>query len=150
MPAKLGPALPVATLLPADRRWERRRIGSSVLRVEVANPANQRLTEPLEVLVDLALVHSIVPTAVLERLEIRPWGEKDFLVTDGKHIRRKVGGVLLKYRDSITFTNIIFSEEGGAARLGILALEALGFALDSVQRREPKPGSERPHLSDLQ
>ena len=146
----LGPALAMHMLVPADRDWGRRRLRSRTLRVELANPANQNVTESLEVLVDPALVHSIVPTAVLERLGISPWSERDFLLADGSRVRRKMGGVLLKHRDHIMSANVIFGDEGESARLGKLALEALGFSLDRLPRREPKPGSTRPRRSDLQ
>jgi len=118
--------------------------------VELANPANQDVTESLEVLVDPALVHSIVPTAVLERLGVDPWSERDFLLADGRKVRRKVGGVLLEYRGEITSLNVIFGDDGESPRLGGLALEALGFSLDRAQRSKPKPGSKRRRSSDRQ
>ena len=139
----LGAALAMHMLVPADRGWGRRRLRSRVLRVELANLANQNVTESLEILVDSALVYSIVPTAVLERLGIRPWSERDFLLADGSRVRRKMGGVLLKQRDHITSANVVFGDEGESARLGKLALEALGFSLDRLPRREPKAESER-------
>lgn len=146
----MGPPLAVHLLLPADRAWGRRRLRSRALRVELASPANQDVTESLEVLVDPALVHSIVPTAVLERQGIRPWSERDFLTADGTKVRRKMGGVLLKYRNQVTSTNVIFGDEGEPARFGSLALEALGFSVDRRKGREPRPGSEHRRRSDRQ
>jgi hypothetical protein len=143
-----APPLGLHMLLPADLGWGHRRLRGRALRVELANPANQDVTESLEVLVDPTLVHSIVPT-VLERLRIHPWSERDFLAADGRKVRRKMGGVLLKQGDRVTNTNIVFGDEGESARLGRLAVEALGFSLDRRQGREPKPGSE-PRPSDLQ
>ena len=145
-----GPSLAVHMLLPADRGWGRRRLRSQVLRVRIANPANQDMTASLEVLVDPTLVQSIVPTAVLERLGIRPWSERDFLAADGTRVRRKMGGVLLKHRDQVTSTNVIFGDEWEPARFGSLALEALGFSVDRRKGREPRPGSEHRRRSDRQ
>jgi predicted aspartyl protease len=122
-------------LLPADPRWGHRRLHGRALRVELANPADPNATEAVELLVDPTLVHSIVPTGILQRLGIHPWSERDFLLTDGSRVRRKMGGVLLKHRGHITTVNVIFGDEGESARIGKLALEALGFSLDPVVRR---------------
>ena len=61
-----------------------------------------------------------------------------------------MGGVLLKHRSQVTGTNVIFGEEGEPARLGNLALEALGFSVEGGTGREPRPRSEHRRRSGRQ
>jgi hypothetical protein len=53
-------------------------MGITELDVDVGHPANPDLTERLEFLVDSGAVYSVVPSAVLERLGIRPFREEAF------------------------------------------------------------------------
>ena len=122
-------------LLPTDPRWGTRRLRRLVLRAELANPANQNATEFVELLVDLTLVHSIVPTAILQRLGISPWSERDFLLANGSTVRRKLAGVLMKHHGDIAMVNVIFGGEGDSPRVGTLALEALGFLFSNATKR---------------
>ena len=48
------------------------------------------------------------------------------------------GGALFKYGDRIGLANVIFGEPGDSTLLGVLTLEALGYALDPL-RRELRP-----------
>jgi clan AA aspartic protease len=113
-------------------------MGLTVLEVEVGNPANPEVTEKLEFLVDSGAIYSVVPTPILERLEIRPLVDQEFRLADGTKIVRKKGIALFKYKDKIGGADVIFGEEGDSVLLGSFTLEALGLALDPL-RRELKP-----------
>jgi clan AA aspartic protease len=113
-------------------------MGLTVLEVEVGNPANPEITEKLEFLVDSGAIYSVVPTPILERLEIRPLVDQEFRLADGTKIVRKKGIALFKYKDKIGGADVIFGEEGDSVLLGSFTLEALGLALDPL-RRELKP-----------
>jgi clan AA aspartic protease len=113
-------------------------MGITVLPVEVGNPATPDVTERLEFLIDSGAVYSVVPSAVLERLGIRPFRAEEFRLADGTSVRRKTGGALFKYADRVGVANVIFGEAGDSTLLGALTLEALGYALDPL-RRELRP-----------
>jgi clan AA aspartic protease len=113
-------------------------MGLTVLRVEVGNPANPRVRETLEFLVDSGAIYSIVPAPILKKLRIKPLTTEEFRLADGSTIRRKKGGALFKYKDKIGVADVIFGEEGDSQLLGAFTLEALGLALDPI-RRELKP-----------
>jgi clan AA aspartic protease len=113
-------------------------MGLTVLEVEVGNPANPEVTEKIEFLVDSGAIYSVVPTPILERLEIRPLVDQEFRLADGTKIMRKKGIALFKYKDKIGGADVIFGEEGDHVLLGSFTLEALGLALDPL-RRELKP-----------
>jgi predicted aspartyl protease len=71
-------------------------MGLTVLEVEIGNPANPEVTERLEFLIDSGAVYSVVPTPILERLEIKPLSEQKFRLADGTKIVRKKGIALFK------------------------------------------------------
>jgi len=113
-------------------------MGLTVLEVEVGNPANPEVTEKLDFLIDSGAIYSVVPTPILERLEIRPLIDQEFRLADGTKIMRKKGIALFKYKDKIGGADVIFGEEGDSILLGAFTLEALGLALDPL-KRELKP-----------
>lgn len=110
----------------------------TVIRVEVGNPARPRTTEPIEFLVDLGAIYSVVPVSILQQLGIEPLTEEEFRLADGTQIRRRKGIALFKYGERIGGADVIFGEEGDAVLLGALTLEALGLSLDPL-RRELRP-----------
>jgi predicted aspartyl protease len=89
-------------------------------------------------LIDSGAIYSVVPTAILEKLGIKVLSEQEFRLTDGTKIKRKKGGALFKYGNSIGVADVIFGEEGDSVLLGAFTLEALGLALDPL-KRELKP-----------
>lgn len=113
-------------------------MGLTVLEIEVGNPAHPEVTERLEFLVDSGAIYSVVPTAILARLGIKPLATQDFRLADGTKISRKKGGAMFKYGDRIGVADVIFGEEGDFNLLGAFTLEALGLSLDPL-RRELKP-----------
>jgi clan AA aspartic protease len=113
-------------------------VGLTVLQLEVGNPAHPDITISVEFLIDSGATYSVVPREVLARLDIQPLREQQFHLADGTAIRRNTGGALFKYGDRIGFANVIFGEPGDSTLLGVLTLEALGYALDPL-RRELRP-----------
>jgi clan AA aspartic protease len=113
-------------------------MGLTVLKIEVGNPATPETTERIEFLIDSGAIYSVVPSAVLGRLGIRPLVEQEFRLADGTTIARKKGVALFKYDDRIGGADVIFGEEGDSVLLGAFTLEALGLVLDPL-RRELRP-----------
>ncbi|MBI3740665.1 MAG: aspartyl protease family protein [Chloroflexi bacterium] len=113
-------------------------MGLTVLDIEVGNPANPKVTEKIEFLIDSGAIYSVVPTPILERLGIKPIAEQTFRLADGSKIVRKKGVAYFKYGDQAGGADVIFGEEGDSQLLGAFTLEALGLALDPL-RRELKP-----------
>ncbi len=113
-------------------------MGLTVLKVEVGNPANPKITENVEFLVDSGAIYSVVPARVLKRLRIRPLVTQEFRLADGSRITRKKGIALFRYGERVGGADVIFGEKGDSLLLGSATLEALGLALDPL-RRELKP-----------
>lgn len=109
-------------------------MGLTVLEIEVGNPASPDVTEKLEFLIDSGAIYSVVPTKMLERLDIKPLTEQTFRLADGSKIVRKKGIALFKYGDRIGGADVIFGEEGDSILLGAFTLESLGLSLDPLRR----------------
>ena len=109
-------------------------MGLTVLEVDVANPSNPAVAEPLEFLIDSGAIYSVVPADVLSKLGIQPLAEQEFRLADGSKILRRKGGAVFKYGDRIGVADVIFGEEGDSILLGAFTLEALGLSLDPLRR----------------
>lgn len=109
-------------------------MGFTHLKLEIANPADVERWETVECLVDSGAVYSVIPSATLESLGIKPVGEQEFRLANGESIRRKKGIAAFRYGERIGGADVIFGEEGDMSLLGVLTLEALGFALDPLKR----------------
>ena len=113
-------------------------MGLTVLEIEVGNPAKPKILEKVEFLIDSGVIYSVVPTAILKRLRIRPLATQEFRLANGEKIVRKKGGAVFKHGGRIGVADVVFGEEGDSVLLGALTLEALRFVLDPL-RRELKP-----------
>jgi clan AA aspartic protease len=109
-------------------------MGLTSLNIEVGNPSRPEVTEKLEFLIDSGAIYSVVPSAILQRLGIKPLVEQEFRLADGSAISRKRGIALFKYGDRIGGADVVFGEEGDSQLLGAFTLEALGLALDPLKR----------------
>ena len=110
----------------------------TVLKVKVGNPAKPNVTKELEFLVDSGAIYSVVPSAVLRKLGIKPLATQEFRLADGSSIKRRKGGALFRYENRVGVADVIFGQKGDSLLLGAFTLEALGLALDPL-RRELKP-----------
>lgn len=115
-------------------------MGLTILKIEVGNPAKPKVTEKVEFLVDSGAIYSVVPSAILKKLGIKPLSEEEFRLANGDRILRKKGIALFKYKDKIGGADVIFGEEGDSTLLGAFTLEALGLILDPLKRQlKPLP-----------
>src|SRR3972149_2052214 len=105
-------------------------MGLTVLDIDVGNPANPEVTQPVEFLIDSGAIYSVVPTPILESLGIKPLADETFRLADGSKIVRKKGGAMFKYKDQIGGADVILGEKGDSNLLRAFTLEALGLALD--------------------
>ena len=109
-------------------------MGPTVLEIDVGNPADTDVTEKVEFLIDSGAIYSVVPTAILKRLGIKPLTEETFRLANGSKIIRKKGVALFKYDGRIGGADVIFGRKGDSVLLGAMTLEALGLSLDPLRR----------------
>ena len=109
-------------------------MGLTHLEIAVANPARARRSVRLEFLVDSGAVYSVVPSAVLRRLGIRPHSKRTFILADGSRLVRKLGDATFRLGERQGASPVIFGEKGDSQLLGAVSLEALGVILDPMKR----------------
>src|SRR5436190_17042661 len=86
-------------------------------------------------LIDSGAVYSLVPTATLRKLGIRPHRTVDFPLADGTTITRRVGDAYFELQGEGGAAPVIFGEKGDEPLLGATTLESLGLVLDPFKRR---------------
>jgi clan AA aspartic protease len=109
-------------------------MGITFLDVTVVNPAARARAATVECIVDSGAILTVIPTAVLRRLGIRPTRAERFTLADGTHVTRKLGDALFEVAGRHGASPVIFGEKGDAALLGVVTLEALGLMLDPLKR----------------
>ena len=97
--------------------------------VDISNPSEPDRTEELRVLVDTSATLSVLPTSLLERLEIRPISQRR-LRGFGGTVTRDVGMVIMRYAGVDAGVTAVFGDEGDPAIMGVTALETLGYEVD--------------------
>jgi len=115
-------------------------MGLTFLEIEVGNPANPRVTKPVEFLVDSGVIYSVVPASVLRKLGIKPLTKEEFILANGEKIVRKKGVALFRYAGKVGGADVIFGEPKDSTLLGALTLEALGLMLDPSRVRGKERG----------
>jgi predicted aspartyl protease len=113
-------------------------MGLTTLTIEIANHRKPGKWESIELLVDSGAIYSVIPAALLRRLDVRSLGKEEFVLAGGSKITRRKGGGLFRYGKRTGVSDVIFGEPGDSSLLGALTLEALGLSLDPL-RRELKP-----------
>ena len=110
-------------------------MGFTYVKVKLVNPAAPSMFEVVELIVDTGAVYTIVPEAVLERLQIQRRGRRVFLTMNKQRIERDVGVAIVEYTDKVAGTNVIFGEENDTPVLGVTTLEELGLEVDPVTKQ---------------
>lgn len=113
-------------------------MGLTVLNIEVGNPSDPVNTIPVEFLIDSGAIYSVVPTATLAALGIKPIAKEEFRLANGELISRNKGIALFRFGEKVGGSDVIFGEEDDSNLLGAFTLESLGLALDPL-KRELKP-----------
>jgi predicted aspartyl protease len=108
-------------------------MGITRFNVEIANVAFSSKKRTLKFIIDSGAIYSLVPSPILEQLQIQPIAEQIFTLADGSVIKRRKGGAVFRYRKSIGVADVIFGEPGDQSLLGAVTLESLGLALDPVK-----------------
>jgi len=119
------------------------------LSVEVANITRPQITESVELLIDSQAMaaHSIVPRPILAQLGIESLGVEDFVLADGRKIKRETGRALFKFEGKAGIVYVIFGEEGDSQLLGALTHETLGLMLEEESLKS-RPLLVTPHIRD--
>lgn len=102
--------------------------------VEIGNPSGTRF-ELVNPIVDTGATYSLMPTYLLNRLEIEPSETIEFTLADGRRIERDIGETQIRAAGRQAATIIVFGDEDTLPLLGAYALEGMRLAADPHNRR---------------
>ena len=86
-------------------------------------------------LVDSGANYTVIPQSIVKKLQLKPSFTREFVLADGKKIKRSVGSVVIRYGNEEISSPAVLGEKGDTALLGAITLEAFGLALDPFQRK---------------
>lgn len=110
-------------------------MGITQVALKVKNPQKPKKVFAGKFLVDSGATYTVVPEDILKRLGIKPTGQEEFSLADGRTISRKIGNALYEYEGVERAAPIIFGEKDDSLLLGTFTLEALGLTLDPFKRK---------------
>lgn len=105
------------------------------IRVKIENILNAGARCEVELLVDTGALYSMVPASSLKELGIEPREVLEFELADGRTVERSVGEARFRLNGRSAVSPVIFAEEGDAAVLGVVTLEAMGLEVDPVRKQ---------------
>lgn len=109
-------------------------MGMTKATLKVKNPGKPQKFFEGKFLVDSGATYTVVPAVTLKKLGIQPQGEEEFVLADGKVIKRKIGSALYEFRGIERAAPVLFGKKGDTLLLGTFTLEALGLTLDPLKR----------------
>lgn len=110
-------------------------MGMTTVTLKVKNPQDPSKVVEDAFLVDSGATYTVVPEDTLKKIGIKPAGEEQFSLADGRIIKRKVGSALYEYQGIERAAPVLFGEKDDSLLLGTFTLEALGLTLDPLKRK---------------
>ena len=110
-------------------------MGLTNIEANVANPLNPQRRAAIAFLVDSGAVYSVIPAGELEKLGIRPSGERTFLLANGQPVKRRMGEARIDFQGQSATCVVLFGEEGDSTLLGVTTLENLGLIFDPMRQK---------------
>jgi hypothetical protein len=90
-------------------------MGLTHIKLNIANPAKPKRAVELSFLVDSGGVYSVIPSALLRSLGVRPHSKRTFTLVDGSEITRK-SAMCCSASMAVRARPLLFSEKKKAAR----------------------------------
>jgi len=85
--------------------------------------------------VDSGATYSLLPELVWKAIELEPKREHEFVLADGRVVKRKVSECCIVLPQGEGHTPVVLGEPGDdEALLGVVTLEILGLVLDHFRR----------------
>jgi len=110
-------------------------MGQFSVKLTIANPLDPSRHEEVELLVDTGATLSWIPRELAERIGAPHVARIPVRLPDGQSVNRETSGAIFKYDGATSVAPFVMAEPGDGRLLGATALEALGFAVDPVNKR---------------
>lgn len=110
-------------------------MGMTQVILKVKNLQDPRRQIRDKFLVDSGASFTVLPAALVKKLNLKPVYEKEFSLADGKVVKRKIGSALIEFRGEELPSPVILGKKNDSKLLGVLTLESFGLALDPFERK---------------
>ena len=110
----------------------------SVFKVNViaCNPQREdRVTPPIEVLVDTGAELTWVPAEMLKKIGVQPRRKRTFQTATKQLIEREVGYAILRAEGFETTDEVVFALPTDLNLLGVRTIEGFGVIVDNIAHR---------------
>lgn len=103
--------------------------------VRAKNPRDDRMSPPMEALVDTGSELTWLPKVLLDGIGILPQRKLTFATATKELVQRDVGYAILSAEGFETVDQIVFGEPSDMTLLGVRTLEGFGVAVDNIGHR---------------
>ena len=107
----------------------------------IRNPANPARAWQGRFLVDTGAIDTLVPRQHLERIGVRPGGQRVYTMADGSRVRMDVAVAQVEIMEEFTGVLVIFGDNDTEPLLGVTAMESAGIEIDPVNQQVRKQSS---------
>lgn len=116
-------------------------MGLTRVEAVIRNPADPARAWQGRFLVDSGAIDTLVPGRHLERIGIRPGGQRVYTMADGSRVRMDVAVAQVEIMEEFTGVLVIFGDDDTEPLLGVTAMESAGIEIDPVNQRLKKQSS---------
>ncbi len=104
--------------------------------VIAVNPkGTEKVTPPIEVLVDTGAELTWLPRDLLLQVAIEPVRKRAFVTATKQIVQREVGYAILRSEGYETIDEVVFAESGDMNLLGVRTIEGFGVMIDNIGHR---------------
>lgn len=110
-------------------------MGMTDVELTIRNPQKVSRSVKADFLVDSGAAYTVVPKNIVERLDLKPSFYREFILADGKKVKRAIGSAIVRYGNEEISSPVVLGERNDSPLLGAITLESFGLALDPFQRK---------------
>ena len=94
-----------------------------------------KISQPVELLVDTGSELSWLPKDLLTGIEVAPLRKRNFTTATKQLITRETGYAIISAEGFETIDEVVFAEPGDMGLLGVRTLEGFGVMVDNIAHR---------------
>ncbi len=110
-------------------------MGLTNIEANVETPLDPQRHAVITFLVDSGAVYSVIPADELEKLGVKPSGERTFFLANGQPVKRRMGEARITLQEQSATCVVLFGEEDDSTLLGVTTLENLGLIFDPMRQK---------------
>lgn len=110
-------------------------MGVTKVKLVIKNPFNRQKKVEGEFLVDSGAHYTVLPAPMVKKLGLKPAYTQEFVLADGRVIKRPIGGALVNFAGKELPVAVVLGQKNDDALLGLTTLESFGLMIDPFKRR---------------